>query len=232
MQDEVPAAGRRRRGAHDRESTRARCDREQNDQRCGIDVRKRGVVRIVQALTGDASPRLTFRATLSVVLAILAAVDQEDDGMQGGGIGMSVERTLTFVGGGSAKFWAVRQDGAELHIRYGRLGTAGQTQIKSFGSAAVATAAADKLVAEKLRKGYTEDETTSSPRAASPAAADSVEDEDRLTLPPAWLRAPPSAGRSEGLRAAAGRRRAREAGRRAGQTPEGARRHGGEVPGS
>ncbi|MER7365479.1 WGR domain-containing protein [Nonomuraea wenchangensis] len=102
---------------------------------------------------------------------------------------MSVERTLTFVGGGSAKFWEVRQDGAELHIRYGRLGAAGQTQIKSFGSAAVATAAADKLVAEKLRKGCTEDETTSSPQAASPAAAGSVEDEDRLTLPPAWLRA-------------------------------------------
>ena len=65
-----------------------------------------------------------------------------------GGIGMSVERTLTFVGGGSAKFWEVRQDGAELHIRHGRLGAAGQTQVKSFGSAAAATAAADKLVAE------------------------------------------------------------------------------------
>ncbi|MEU8245896.1 DUF4132 domain-containing protein [Nonomuraea sp. NPDC048916] len=106
---------------------------------------------------------------------------------------MSVERTLTFVGGGSAKFWEVRQDGAELHIRYGRLGAGGQTQVKSFGSAAAATAAADKLVAEKLRKGYTKDETASSSQVASPvassAAAGSVEDEDRLTLPPAWLRA-------------------------------------------
>ncbi|MEO3806046.1 WGR domain-containing protein [Nonomuraea sp. B1E8] len=112
---------------------------------------------------------------------------------------MSMERTLTFVGGGSAKLWEVRQDGAELHVRYGRLGAAGQTQVKSFGSAAVATAAADKPVAEKLRRGYTEDETApssqgaSSPQAASPvaspAAAGSVEDEDRLTLPPTWLRA-------------------------------------------
>ncbi|MEV3981681.1 DUF4132 domain-containing protein [Nonomuraea sp. NPDC049758] len=104
---------------------------------------------------------------------------------------MSVERTLTFVGGSSAKFWEVRQDGAELHIRYGRLGAAGQTQVKSFGSAAAATAAADKLVAEKLRKGYAEDGTAASPQAASPAAAGGVEDEDedRLALPPAWLRA-------------------------------------------
>ncbi|MEU5868778.1 WGR domain-containing protein [Nonomuraea sp. NPDC047529] len=101
---------------------------------------------------------------------------------------MSMERTLAFVGGGSAKFWEVRQDGAELHIRYGRMGAAGQTQVKSFGSAA-ATAAADKLVAEKLRKGYTEDETAPLPQEASPAAAGGVEDEDRLTLPPTWLRA-------------------------------------------
>ncbi|SDK81161.1 WGR domain-containing protein, predicted DNA-binding domain in MolR [Nonomuraea maritima] len=99
---------------------------------------------------------------------------------------MGVERTLTFVGGGSAKFWEVRQDGAELHIRFGRLGAAGQTQVKSFGSAADATAAADKLVADKLRKGYTEDETASSPQAASPTG--SIADEDRLTLPSAWLR--------------------------------------------
>ncbi|MFI6180433.1 WGR domain-containing protein [Nonomuraea sp. NPDC051191] len=102
---------------------------------------------------------------------------------------MSVERTLAFVGGGSAKFWEVRQDGVELHIRYGRMGAAGQTQVKSFGSAAAATAAADKLVAEKLRKGYTEDETAPLPQEASPAAAGGVEDEDRLTLPPTWLRA-------------------------------------------
>lgn len=100
---------------------------------------------------------------------------------------MGVERALTFVGGGSAKFWEVRQDGAELHIRYGRLGAAGQAQVKSFGSDAAATTAAEKLVAEKLRKGYTE--TTSSPQVAkSPVVAGSAEDENRLTFPPAWLR--------------------------------------------
>ncbi|MEV4568560.1 DUF4132 domain-containing protein [Nonomuraea sp. NPDC049419] len=93
-----------------------------------------------------------------------------------------MERRLTFVGGGSAKFWEVRQDGAELHIRYGRIGAAGQTQVKSFDTDATAAAAAEKLVAEKARKGYTEDET---PQATGGGGAD----EDRLTWPVAWLRA-------------------------------------------
>ncbi|WP_218007169.1 WGR domain-containing protein [Microtetraspora fusca] len=81
---------------------------------------------------------------------------------------MSADRMLTYVGGGAAKFWEVRQNGTELNIRYGRLGAAGQTQVKSFDSAAAAAAAADKLVAEKLRKGYTEDEAVAAP-VTSPA---------------------------------------------------------------
>ncbi|MEV7807572.1 DUF4132 domain-containing protein [Microbispora sp. NPDC088329] len=101
---------------------------------------------------------------------------------------MSADRMLTYVGGGSAKFWEVRQDGTELHIRYGRMGAAGQTQVKSFDSAAAAAAAADKLAAEKLRKGYTEDEAVAAPEAA-PADIGDVDDEDRLTMPAAWLRA-------------------------------------------
>ncbi|MFC5834563.1 WGR domain-containing protein, partial [Nonomuraea insulae] len=96
---------------------------------------------------------------------------------------MSAGRMLTYVGGGSEKFWEVRQDGAELNIRHGRLGAAGREQVKSFGSAAAAAEAAGKLVAEKLRKGYTEDEAVH-----SPAAIDSAADEDRLTMPAAWLR--------------------------------------------
>ncbi|MEU0567192.1 DUF4132 domain-containing protein [Nonomuraea sp. NPDC005983] len=101
---------------------------------------------------------------------------------------MSADRMLTYVGDGSAKFWEVHQNGTELNIRYGRLGAAGQAQVKSFDSAAAATAAADKLVAEKLRKGYTEDEAVAAP-ATSPVMIDSVGDEDRLTMPTAWLRA-------------------------------------------
>ncbi|MFI6601407.1 WGR domain-containing protein [Nonomuraea sp. NPDC050536] len=94
---------------------------------------------------------------------------------------MSADRMLTYVGAGSAKFWEVRQNDTELNIRYGRLGATGQAQVKSFDSAADAAEAADKLVAEKLRKGYKEDE------AVAPLVI-SVGDEDRLTMPTAWLR--------------------------------------------
>ncbi|WP_062433929.1 DUF4132 domain-containing protein [Herbidospora daliensis] len=95
---------------------------------------------------------------------------------------MSTERKLTYVGGDSAKFWHVRQDATELVIRYGRLDAEGRTQVTSFDSEAAATAAVEKLVAEKLRKGYTEDDTAA-PETAAP------DDEDVLTMPAAWLRA-------------------------------------------
>ena len=36
----------------------------------------------------------------------------------------------------SHKFWAVEQQGNELHISWGKVGTKGQSQIKSFSDAA------------------------------------------------------------------------------------------------
>lgn len=63
-------------------------------------------------------------------------------------------RRFEFKDGGSSKFWEVRQQGAELHIGWGRIGTAGQSQTKSFADGAAATAAMSKLVAEKVNKGY------------------------------------------------------------------------------
>ena len=38
----------------------------------------------------------------------------------------------------SHKFWAVEQQGNELHISWGKVGTKGQSQIKSFSDAAQA----------------------------------------------------------------------------------------------
>ena len=59
-----------------------------------------------------------------------------------------------FDDGKSSKFWQVEQIGAELHISWGKIGTAGQSQVKNFDDAAKATAAKDKLIAEKSKKGY------------------------------------------------------------------------------
>lgn len=38
----------------------------------------------------------------------------------------------------SHKFWAVEQQDNELHISWGKIGTHGQSQIKSFSDAAAA----------------------------------------------------------------------------------------------
>lgn len=52
----------------------------------------------------------------------------------------------------SHKFWAVGQQGNELHISWGKVGTQGQSQIKSFADAAAAEKAELKLIAEKTKK--------------------------------------------------------------------------------
>ena len=56
----------------------------------------------------------------------------------------------------SHKFWAVEQQGNELHICWGKVGTKGQNQVKSFADAAAAEKAELKLIAEKVKKGYVE----------------------------------------------------------------------------
>lgn len=61
---------------------------------------------------------------------------------------------LEFVGGSSAKFWEGSVKGSEFHVRYGRIGAAGATQIKSFDSPADAQAAYVKVMEQKLKKGY------------------------------------------------------------------------------
>ncbi|EFN9845363.1 WGR domain-containing protein, partial [Escherichia coli] len=56
----------------------------------------------------------------------------------------------------SHKFWAVEQQGNELHITWGKVGTNGQSQVKSFADAAAAEKVELKLIAEKVKKGYVE----------------------------------------------------------------------------
>ena len=63
-------------------------------------------------------------------------------------------RRFEFRDGTSSKFWEVEVRGDEMTVRYGRIGSAGQTKTKSFATAALAVKAADALVAEKTAKGY------------------------------------------------------------------------------
>src|SRR5262245_37031650 len=73
-------------------------------------------------------------------------------------------RTFSYSDARSHKFWNIEQDGKKVIVRYGREGSQGQTQEKQFASEAAAQAEHDRLIAEKLKKGYRE---TTPPAAGS-----------------------------------------------------------------
>ena len=67
-------------------------------------------------------------------------------------IGVDAERNTQ-----SEKFWEVTVSGTTVTVRFGKIGAAnGQTSEKEFSSIDEAQAHADKLVAEKTKKGYVE----------------------------------------------------------------------------
>ena len=66
------------------------------------------------------------------------------------------KRYFEFVGGTSYKFWEVRREGNRVTVRFGRIGTTGQTQVKELPDAQAALRHAQRLVAQKTAKGYRE----------------------------------------------------------------------------
>lgn len=65
-------------------------------------------------------------------------------------------RRFEFVGGGSNKFWEITIQGSKVTVRFGRIGTQGQTNVKPFADDAAAAKHAAKLIEEKTGKGYKE----------------------------------------------------------------------------
>jgi DNA ligase-1 len=68
----------------------------------------------------------------------------------------SSTRRFEYVEGNSSKFWEISVEGADVTVRYGRIGTEGQTKTKSFTDTAAAANHAEKLIEEKTGKGYVE----------------------------------------------------------------------------
>jgi len=68
----------------------------------------------------------------------------------------SAVRRFEMVEGNASKFWEVRCSDCELTVKFGRIGTAGQTKTKEFDDPAEARAERDKLIREKTKKGYEE----------------------------------------------------------------------------
>ncbi len=82
-------------------------------------------------------------------------------------------RRYEFVEGTSNKFWEIEPAGSGFTARWGRIGALGRNEKQyTFASAAEATKAGDKLVAEKLKKGYVAvGKAAKATKAASPAAS-------------------------------------------------------------
>lgn len=120
-------------------------------------------------------------------------------------------RRWEFVGGKSNKFWEAELDGATVTTRYGRIGTNGQSIVKKFDSPAKAESHLNRLIAEKVKKGYAEvvattadepspgslapepaglpDEPAPEPAPASPVPEPAgLPDEDTFVMPASWRR--------------------------------------------
>lgn len=65
-------------------------------------------------------------------------------------------RRFEYLDEKSAKFWEVCLEDMTVLVSYGRIGSSGQKQQKEFGDAASAAKHVEKLIVEKLGKGYCE----------------------------------------------------------------------------
>jgi predicted DNA-binding WGR domain protein len=65
-------------------------------------------------------------------------------------------RRFELVDGTSNKYWEIELASKSFSVRWGRIGTAGQSQTKDFPTEDKARHEYEKLVEEKLKKGYLE----------------------------------------------------------------------------
>ena len=65
-------------------------------------------------------------------------------------------RLLQYTDAKSNKFWTITLEGTSHTVNYGRVGIAGGQQTKEFPTAAKARRSYEKLIREKLNKGYVE----------------------------------------------------------------------------
>ena len=65
-------------------------------------------------------------------------------------------RRFELVDGTASKFWEVERAGSSVTVRYGRIGTDGQSKAKDLGDEAAAIRHAADLIREKVGKGYAE----------------------------------------------------------------------------
>ncbi|BCQ35246.1 MolR family transcriptional regulator [Erwinia rhapontici] len=101
--------------------------------------------------------------------------------------------TLIYQDEKSHKFWTIVQKQQELHLSWGRVGTQGQSQIKSFDDDEQARKACEKLIKEKSRKGYLAAGEDKQQSIASAGSAASVQAVPPAAVAPASPKKTPSA---------------------------------------
>lgn len=79
------------------------------------------------------------------------------------------KRRYEFKDAKSSKFWEIDVSGSTVTVRFGKIGTDGQTTVKEFRTPAEARSHAEKVTAEKVKKGYKADSAAGAPRGAASA---------------------------------------------------------------
>ncbi|MFB9076609.1 DUF6493 family protein [Flavobacterium procerum] len=67
-----------------------------------------------------------------------------------------MKKRLKYIEGNSDKFWEINVTGFEFTVTYGKNGTSGTSQTKSFATDEECLRVAEKLLNEKIKKGYSE----------------------------------------------------------------------------
>ena len=108
-------------------------------------IRPQEEVLPVAKINVDATPNYTQPIITSVNSATTILITPYDS--------LSFKK-LTCTENGSQKFWEGAIDVNKLVVRFGKIGTKGQTQVKTFSDYEMANKELEKLVREKLGKGY------------------------------------------------------------------------------
>jgi uncharacterized protein (TIGR02996 family) len=95
-------------------------------------------------------------------------------------------RTFHYRDAKSDKFWNIELKGNSFTVHFGRQGTKGRTQTREFASPAAAQKEHDKLITEKLAKGYVQTTLAAVPNPAMPPRAAALRSalEDALAANP------------------------------------------------
>lgn len=124
--------------------------------------------RIERALSGAAEHDEDFVDPDSPLSAATRAQDRQtaadlshDVGQDAAGSVPAKVRQFRFEQGTSRKFWRILLAGTELNVTFGRIGSVGQSSLKTFETTERAEREMEKLVSEKLRKGYIEEQIAS-----------------------------------------------------------------------